>query len=163
MKLETTYLKPSPFAFFGLLTLSIVTLFLLGAIIHNVMSANPWELKFFGGWTLLAFAIANSIGVTIASRRFQLTITDTTDLENAKNWALEFLSKNGLKTKEEKENETILESAKSFYKLFYNWFGTEATSVKRSDNKVVVEGPFRLIDSLYSSVDSKLRFGKSVN
>lgn len=115
------------------------------------------------GWTLLAFAIANSIGVTIASRRFQLTIADTADLENAKNWPLEFLSKNGLKTKEEKENETILESAKKFHKLFYNWFGTEAISVKRSDNKVTVEGPFRLIDRLYSSVDSKLRFGKPVN
>jgi hypothetical protein len=113
--------------------------------------------------TLFLLASGTSIGVTFGSRRFQLIIAETADIENAKDWVMEFLSKNGRKLKEKKDSETTFESTKGFHRIFNNWFGAELISVRRVDNKIIVGGPFRLVDRLEGSVDSKLRFGKSLD
>lgn len=160
MKLETTFLKPTAGVFFGVLTLSIITFLSVGTIIHNLTSPIPLELKFFGGWRVaLLYSIMNSIGLTLGARRFQLSIGDKDDLEKVKGWTLEFFSDNGVRIKEEKENETTLESVKRFSRLFNNWFGMELISVKRFDNKIAVTGHVRRIKGLRNSIQSKLRLG----
>ena len=159
MKLETTFLKPTAGVFFGVLTLSIITFLSVGTIIHNLTSPIPLGLKFFGGWRVaLLYSIMHSIGMTLVARRFQLSIGDTDDLEKVKGWTLEFFSYNGVRIKEEKENETTLEPVNRFNQLFYNWFGMELISVKRVDNKIVVAGHVRRIKGR-NSIQSKLRLG----
>jgi polar amino acid transport system substrate-binding protein len=164
MRLEKTYLKPKLGTFVKYFTFFIVSFWALGTLINIIASTNPFELKLFGGWGSYLFsAVALSVGLTMGTRRFELVIADPNDLVKAKEWTLEFLTKNGLTVKHKNEVETTLESTKSYNRLFNSWFGTELISVKRTDNRVIVAGPFRLVDRLADSVDLKLRFGKSVD
>ena len=156
MKIQTRILKPTARAFFGTLTLSIITMYSFRAIIDLVTSPNSFELT----WIPMALlAIGPAAGATLGARKHQLSIGDTDDLEKFKGWTLEFLSDNGLRITEEKENETTLQSVKRFNQLFNNWFGMELVSVKRVDNKIVVEGPVRRIEGVKNSIQSKLRLG----
>lgn len=164
MKLERTFLEPKLGTFIKHLILQIVFLWGLVTMIHIFTSPNPFDMKLPGWWTsMILLPIGVAIGLTFGTRKFQLVIADPIDLEKTKEWTLQFLSKNGLEIKEKGQNEMTLESNKSYNRLFNNWFGTELISVKQTDNKVIVGGPFRLIDRLADSVDSKLRFGKPLD
>ncbi|ELR73389.1 hypothetical protein C900_04241 [Fulvivirga imtechensis AK7] len=120
-------------------------------------SPNPFELKLYGWWLL---PVGVAIGLTFGTRKFQLVISDTNDQEKVKQWTLQFLSENGLNVKDSNENETTLESLKNYNRLFSNWFGTELISVRQTDAKIIIGGPFRLVDRLADSVDTKLRYEK---
>ncbi|MBK7650823.1 MAG: hypothetical protein IPJ20_08830 [Flammeovirgaceae bacterium] len=159
MKLKTAYLKPKLRTFLGFFTLSIITLFMLKAIFHVFTTWKAVELNSFLWWfNLILFPLGISIGVTFGARRVQLIIADTADTEKLYDWTLEFLLKNELRIKKKQDSEATLESNNNFNRIFNNWFGVEVTSVKRIDNRIIVEGPFRLIDT----VDSKLRYSKSL-
>ncbi len=162
MILEKTYLRPRLGTYFKYLILLIVSFWLVGAIIYIFTSPHTLEPKLFGWWNIMS-SILVAIGLTIGTRRLQLVIADPNDLENVQEWTMEFLTKDGLTIKYKSVVETTLESNKSYYRLFSNWFGTELISVRRKDNTLIVTGPFRLVDRLSDSVDLKLRFGKSVD
>jgi hypothetical protein len=161
MKIERTFLKPKLGTFFKHLTLQILLFWALGALIYIFTSPNPFELKLYSWWlNFILLPVGIAIGVTIGTRRFQLVITDTNDLEKTNEWSLEHLTKNGLIIKDENKGETTLKSNKVHNRLFNNWFGTELIYVNQINNKIIVSGPFRLIERLAYSVDSKLKFGE---
>jgi hypothetical protein len=163
MILEKKFLRPKLGTFLKYLTLLIISFWTFATLLYIFTSPNPFDLKLPSWWTLfILLPIGVAIGLTFGTREFQLVITDTNDLEKAKEWTLEFLSKNRLSIKDKNQNETTLESTKSYNRLFNNWFGTELISVRQIDNKLIVGGPYRLVDRLADSVDSKLRFGKSL-
>lgn len=160
MKLESRNLKPDLRTFLGLFILSIVLTLVLRAILHLSTSWNAFEVNSSLWWfNLIIYPLGISIGVTLGARRIQLKIADADNIEKAKNWTLEYFSKNGLRIRENNSSGTTLESTNSFGRLFNNWFGTELVSVRHIDNEVIIEGPFRHVDS----IDSKLRFSKSLN
>jgi hypothetical protein len=160
MKLKTAYLTPNLRTFSGFFTLSIVTLLTLKIIFHVFTTWKAVELNSFLWWfNLILFPLGISIGVTFGARRVQLIITDTADTEKLYDWTLEFLLKDGLRIKKKQDSEATLESNNNFNRIFNSWFGAEVTSVKRTDDRIIVEGPFRLVDT----VDSKLRYGKPLD
>jgi len=160
MKLESGYLKPSLRTFLGLFILSIILTLTLRAILHLSTSWNAFDINSSLWWfNLIIYPLGVSLGVTFGARRLRLEITDTVDLEKAKNRTLEYFSNNGLRILENTSNGTTLESTNSFSRLLDNWFGTELVSVRHNDNKLIVEGPFRHVDS----IDSKLRFSQTLN
>lgn len=159
MKIETTHLSAKPVTFLGLFLLGMVAFFSIGAIIENFASTSSFGFKFNSPWKYVFFALANAIGLTLATRKLQLTISDTSNLENIKDRVFEFLLDNGVKAKETTESKMTLEPVNKFNRMLNNWFGTEVISVSRISDKLIVEGPFRHIDRLKGYVDSKLRFG----
>jgi hypothetical protein len=160
MKLESGYLKPSLRTFLGLFILSIILTLTLRAILHLSTYWNAFDINSSLWWfNLIIYPLGVSLGVTFGARRLRLEITDTDDIEKAKNRTLEYFSNNGFRILENTSNGTTLESTNSFNRLLDNWFGTELVSVRQKDNKIIVEGPFRHVDS----IDSKLRFSKTVN
>ena len=160
MKFQTRILKPRAGTFFGVFTLSIIIMFSFRALIPVFKSPNAFELKFEDWWIIVALlAIGNAAGVTLGARKHQLSITDVDDLEKVRGWALEFLLDNGARITKQKENETTLESVKRFNRLFNNWFGMELISVKRVENKILVEGHTRWVEGLKNSIQSQPRLG----
>ena len=160
MKLESGYLKPRLQTFLGLFILSIILTLVLRAVFHLSTSWTAFEINSPLWWfNVIIFPFTISLGVTFGARRFRLEITDTDDIEKAKNRTLEYFSNNGLRIIENTSNGTTLESNNSFSRLLDNWFGTELVSVRHSANKLIVEGPFRHVDS----IDSNLRFSKTFN
>lgn len=155
MKIESTYLRPTLTTFLGYFMLSITAFFALKTLIHIFTSANPFELKSYDWWpNAIFYSVTLSLGVTFGARRFQLLITDPTDMAKVNDITENYFIKNGTRLKQKKDNETIFESVKSFNRLFNNWFETELVSIYKTENQIKVVGPFRLVDSL----DSKLRF-----
>ena len=135
-------------------------MFAIKTVMQIVIAPNTFELSSTTWWTSLTLlSLGTSIGVTFGARRFQLNIAETNDIVRTKDWTLEYLSKNGLRIKENKESVTTLESNKGFNRLFDNWFGTELVHVRQIADQIIIEGPFRHVDQ----VDSKLRFGKILN
>ena len=164
MKLEKTFLRPTLGTFLKYLVLLMVSFWAFGTVLYIFSSPNPFDLGLPNWWTnFVLLPVGVAIGLTFGTRRFQLVIADTKDLEKAKAWTLDFLSKNGLSVKKASQDQTTLESKKSYNRLFNSWFGTELISIRQTDNKVIVGGPFRLVDRLADSVDSKFRFGKSLD
>lgn len=157
-------MKPKFGTFLKYLILQIVAFWVIGTLVYIFTSPDPIELKLYGWWTnFILLPVGVAIGLTFGTRKFQLVIADTNDLEKVREWTLEFLLKNGLSIKDKNQNVTTLESLKSYNRLFNNWFGTEVMSVWQKDNKVIVGGPFRLVDRLADSVDNKLRFGRNLD
>ena len=164
MKLEKTFLRPTLGTFLKYLVLLMVSFWAFGTVLYIFISPNPFDLRLPNWWTsFILLPVGVAIGLTFGTRRFQLVIADTKDLEKAKAWTLDFFSKNGLSVKKASQDQTTLESTKSYNRLFNSWFGTELISIRQTDNKVIVGGPFRLVDRLADSVDSKFRFGKSLD
>jgi hypothetical protein len=142
----------------------MVSFWTFGTVFYIFSSPNPFDLGLPNWWTsFVLLPVGVAIGLTFGTRRFQLVIADTKDLEKAKAWTLDFLSKNGLSVKKASQDQTTLESKKNYNRLFNSWFGTELIFIRQTDNKVIVGGPFRLVDRLADSVDSKFRFGKSLD
>ena len=160
MKLESGYLKPSLRTFIGLFVISIVLTLVLRAILDLSTSWNAFEMNSFFWWlNILIFPFGISLGVTFGARRHRLEITNPDAMENIKNRTLEYFLKNGLRIQVNSDNGTTLESTKSFNRLLDNWFGSELVSVRHIDNRLIIEGPIRHVDS----IDSKLRFSKTFN
>lgn len=159
MKIQTRVLKPRARTFFGILTLSIITLFSYRVIVDLFTSPNSFN-PFYDWWFMALLAIGSAAGLTLGARNHQLSIGDMDDLEKVNGWTLEFLLDNGCRITEENKNETTLKSVKRFYQLFNNWFGMELISVKRVDNKIVVEGHVRRVEGVRNSIQSKLRLGE---
>ena len=160
MKHELRNLKPKPRAFFGFFILSIALIFMLGTILHLSTSWNAFETNSILLWSNLPiFSLVFSTGATVGTRRLQLQITDAEEIEKVKNMSLEFLLNSKLRIQENTSNGTTLESTTRFYRLMYNWFGTELVSLRHIDNRLIIEGPFRHVDS----INLKLRFSKTFN
>jgi hypothetical protein len=164
MKLERTYLKPKFGTFLKYFTLLLISFWVFVTMIQIFTSSNPLDSK-LPGWTIsmILLPLSVSIGLTLGTRKFQLIITNPNDLNATKESILKFLLKNGLTIKEKSESEITLESNKFYNRIFNNWFQLETVLLKDLDNKVIVDGPFRLVDRLADAVDSKLRFGKSLD
>uniref|UniRef100_UPI00404B29DB hypothetical protein n=1 Tax=Fulvivirga sp. TaxID=1931237 RepID=UPI00404B29DB len=160
MKLEKIPLRMNLGMFLKNFLTMLVALFVLKSIIHlviSLISVNPIEMNLFDWWFyIVLLSFLTSSGVTIGAKRFQLNIAETGDLGRAKEWVLDYFSKNGLRLRETNNGQTILESTNSFYRLFKSWFGMELVSIKRIEDKLVVEGPVRQVEL----IEYKLRFGK---
>ncbi|MEO0133039.1 MAG: hypothetical protein ABIK73_08945 [candidate division WOR-3 bacterium] len=157
MKLSKTALKPNFRTFLGLFILSMISLLIVRTIFYLTTNHNSFDLSTAEGWlNVVGYPLFISLGVTFGTRRLQLVIYDTVDLESIKSSTVEYFKNNGLKIKKEKKDELEFESNNQFNRLFNNWFGTELTTVRQTDNKIIIEGPFRHVDS----IDSKLRSSK---
>jgi hypothetical protein len=157
MKVKTTTLKPKLRTFFGLLVLLVALMFTVRAILHVTTSMNAFDLGSPTGWLYsFGFPLFISLGVTFGARRLQLVIEDSLDAEKIKDWTITYFNNSGLTIKNGNENALEFESNHRFNRLFNHWFGTEIVKVRLTDNKMIIEGPFRHVDSVYS----KLRFGK---
>jgi len=160
MRLETTHLKPKLSTFLGLIGLFFIAHLLLRIILQVFTSWDAIQLNSLLWWFNFIFlTVGLSLGLTLGTRKFQLKITNMDDIERVKNWILEYFSNNGLRTKNNDKVETTLESINWFNRLFNNWFGTELVSVRQIENKIIVEGPTRHVDS----VNGELRFGKPLS
>lgn len=157
MKLKTKFLKPSFRTFVKYLILGLIPFWSFGTLIYVFTAPDPFDVKMYSWWTnLILIPIGSAVGFTLGARRIQIIITDSSDLEKVKRWALDFLLRNRLMIKLENDIETILQSNKSYNQMFSNWFGSELISIKKSKNRIIICGPLRLIDS----IDTELRFGK---
>ena len=149
MKMEKSYLKPSLTTFFRILSLSLIILLSLKAITSIFYSPLFIEPK------LLIFpSILVSIALTLYLRKSRLTIIELDDLHRIKRLLLEKLTKNGLKIKEEKENELTLELINRIGNFFNVWFGTETTTIKLVNNKIIVESNSRVVRNLVYELDN---------
>jgi len=159
MKLETLSLRPKLETFFKYFFLTLISLLVLKTMFSIFILPDAFRLNPYGWWTsLIILALGTSIGVTYGARRFQLSIADT-DIRKINDWIIEFLSRKGLRIKEKNEGETTLQSRNSFNRMLNNWFGTEVVFVKQTENEIIVEGPFRFVNS----IGTTLRFGKSLD
>ena len=141
MRLEKTFLRPRLGTFLKYLTLLMISFWAFGTVVSVFISPNPFDLRLSDWWThSILLPVGVAIGLTFGTRKFQLTIADTKHLERAREWILDFLSKDGLTVKEKNHNETTLKSTKSYNRLFNNWFGTELISIKMTDKRVIVDG-----------------------
>lgn len=157
MKLSKTSLKPNFRAFLGLFILSMVSLLIVRTILYLTTNFSSFDLSTAEGWlNVVGYPLFISLGVTFGARRLHLVIYDTVNIENIKVSTVEYFKNNGLTIKREKEDELEFESNNKFNRLFNNWFGAELTTVRQTDNKIIIVGPFRHVDS----IDSKLRFSK---
>ena len=158
MRIETTSLRPKLGTFIKYFVLTIISLFILRTAVNVIFSPDAFTLNPFG-WlsSLIILAFGTSVGVTFGARRFQLIVAGNDDIKKINGWTLHFLSNRGLRIKDKNESETTFEPGYSYNRLLNSWFGTELVFVKQADNKLIIEGPFRLIDS----VETKLKFEKS--
>ena len=160
MKLETKFLKPSLWTFVKFLVLGLVPFWSLGTIIYIFTAPDPFDLKMYSWWTyLILIPIGSAIGFTLGTRRIQISITDSSDLENVKNWTSDFLTRNRMIVKLENHDETVFRSKKFYNQMFGDWFGTELISIKMNKDLLTISGPLSLLDKF----DTKLRFGKITN
>ncbi|MCZ8353863.1 MAG: hypothetical protein O9340_03960 [Cyclobacteriaceae bacterium] len=149
MKMEISYLKPSLTTFFRILSLSLIILLSFKTITSIFYSPIFNEPK------LLVFpSILISIALTIYLRKSRLTIMELDDLHRIKSLLIEKLKKNGLKIKEEKENEITLELINRIGNFFNVWFGTETTTIKLVNNKIIVESNLRVVRNLVHELDN---------
>lgn len=159
MKLEKTPLKLNLGIFLKNFLMMLVALFVLKSIIHLIISSissNQIDINFFDWWLyIVLLSLGTSFGATIGAKRYQLNIAETGDLERAKEWVLDYFSKNGLRLKETNNGQMTLESTNGFYRLFKSWFGMELVSIKQVEDRLIVEGPVRQVEL----IEYKLRFG----
>ena len=148
MKMEKSYLKPSLTTFFRVLSLSLIILLSFKTITSIFYSPIFIEPK------LLVFpSILISIALTIYLRKSRLTIMELDDLHRIKSLLIEKLTKNGLKIKEEKENEITLELVNRIGNFFNVWFGIETTTIKLVNSKIIVESHSRVVRKLMHELD----------
>lgn len=155
MKIETTSIKPTFGVFLRYLLITFTILFSTRTLIHIFFSPTPFERQSYD-WlsSVIILALGTSLGVVFGGTRMRVVITGG-DLLKVRNWTLGFLSRNGLRIKEQDEGKVVFQSSSGYYRMFDHWFKTELVSVKMENDKLTVEGPFRKVDS----IDSKLRFG----
>lgn len=156
MKIETKFLKPKLGTFIKYLVLALIPFWSLGTLIYMYTAPNPFDTKIYDWWiNLILIPIGSAVGYSLGTRRFHLIISETTDLEKTKSWALDFLLRNGLKIKSTNDIETIIQSKKGHNQIFGNWFGTELTSIKKIENRIEIDGPFRHIDIIETKLKLK--------
>lgn len=157
MKLSKISLRPNFRTFLGLFILFMISLLIVRTIFYLATNYNSFDLSTPEGWlSVVGFPLFLSLGVTFGTRRFQLVIYDAAETENIRFSIVEHFKSNGLNIKKKKGDVLEFESNNFFNRLFNNWFGTELTTLKQTDNKIIIEGPFRHVDS----IDSILRFSK---
>jgi len=148
MQYTAEIIKPRWQTFASYFLLSFICLMLLGTI------AYWWILDIRFGATQIALYLllsaGSAMGVTLGAKRIKVVIGEGSDvMEQA---VVNALIVNGQRLKQQVNKNTLLESQHVFNKLFWNWFGTELTSVNYTDGSVVVEGPQRVIENLKSSL-----------
>jgi hypothetical protein len=158
MKIETTFLKPSILTFFRVFSLTLITLLSIKTIVSMYFLYVLVEPRL-----LIILSIGLSIDLTIGVRKFRLTLAEIDDLDGIKHLIVLNLTNNGLRIREENEHVITMESINRISNFFNIWFGTESTTIRQIDKKIIVEGHSRQLNNLVDAVDSRLRTGKSLN